>query len=136
VGRGCAHRTSSGHFYHGDVGRKDRRAFSVGGSISPGANARETSLCGVRRVGANDRKRDLIQRGRVGDLLHICDSFPDPDLLMLVLRTMSSDSCAETDVDEDFDVSLRRPAETFLKRLSFRTLRGVSRLPDSYPSSG
>jgi hypothetical protein len=70
--------------------------------------------------------------GRVGDLLHIQDSFPDADILMLGLRTMSSDPATYTDLLDDLDAGLHRRGETILKRLSFRTLRGVSRLPDSF----
>jgi hypothetical protein len=77
-------------------------------------------------------KETSSSAGRVGDLLHIYDSFPDADMLMLGLRTMSSDPSADTDVDDDLDAGLRRRAEAILKRLSFRTLREVSRLPDSF----
>jgi hypothetical protein len=88
-----------------------------------------------RRLDASVRviaKETGSSAGRAGDLLHIYDSFPDADLLMLGLRTMPSDPSSDADLDEDLDAELRRRAETILKRLSFRTLRRVSRLTDSF----
>jgi hypothetical protein len=70
--------------------------------------------------------------GRVGDLLHIRDSFPEGDIIVLGLRTVSSDPATYPDLLDDLDAALHRRGEAIVKRLSFRTLRGVSRLPDSF----
>jgi hypothetical protein len=45
-----------------DVGHEQHRTLTMAGGRSPGADPREASVGGPRRIGARDRKGDILER--------------------------------------------------------------------------